>query len=314
MKFAAVIMLLIHWIACAWFLAAFIEDFPEDCWVVSAGVREADPSTQYIRSLYWTITTMTTVGYGDITPNRPIEYVFTIIVMLIGASMYAFIIGNIASLFSNLNAAKASYWNRMEAVVQYLRYRHAPHDLNERVRGYYEYLWAQHRGLNETSFFGDLPSPLRLEVLLHLTRELLEHVPLLKYSSPALRDELLMALKPQTYAPEGHIVREGEVGKDIYFISQGSVEIMTDGGKVSHGTLESGEYFGDLSMLLGEKRSACVKALTYCEFPMINIPMPERISPSVKRAMISGSRCFIPTVFATHILATLSINSTQNSQ
>ena len=43
---------------------------------------------------------MTTVGYGDITPHLNYEYVFTIIVMIIGAFMYAFIIGNIASLIS----------------------------------------------------------------------------------------------------------------------------------------------------------------------------------------------------------------------
>jgi hypothetical protein len=56
-------MLFIHWIACAWYLGAFIDNFPEDCWVVTAGIRDADPTTQYIRSLYWAIVTMTTVGY-----------------------------------------------------------------------------------------------------------------------------------------------------------------------------------------------------------------------------------------------------------
>ena len=90
-------------------------------------------------------------------------------------------------------------------------------------------------------------------------------VPLFAHCTPALRDELLMALKPQTYAPDGHIVRENEPGKAIYFISQGQVEIQSQNGEQCHGTLGGGEYFGDLSMLLGERRTACVKALTYCE-------------------------------------------------
>ena len=180
-KFAAVMALLIHWLACGWFLIASIAQFPADSWVARCGIEAAPPAVQYVRSLYWTITTMTTVGYGDITPARTAEYVASMVVMLLGASMSAFIIGNVASLLSNLDSAKADYWNRMETATEYLRYRRVPPQLGVRVRNYYEYLWARHRGLHEDTFFGDLPGPLRLEVLLNLTRDLLESVPLFKH-------------------------------------------------------------------------------------------------------------------------------------
>ena len=76
---------------------------------------------------------------------------------------------------------------------------------------------------------------------------------------------MLLTLRPQTYGPEGYVVREGEPGREIFFISRGELEITSEGGARSHGTLGDGEYFGDLSMLLAEKRTASVKALTYCE-------------------------------------------------
>ena len=269
-KFFSTVMLFVHWIACAWFLSAFMANFPEDCWAVIMGIQQADPITQYIRSLYWAIVTMTTVGYGDITPHRNIEYLFSMVVMLLGASGYAFIIGKIASLFSNIDAAKANFWNRIEAVTQYLRSRRVPHKLNEQVRNYYEYIWAHHRGVKEDTLFDDLPVSFRLDILQHVTRELLDRVPLFKYCSPALRNVLLMSLKPQTYAPKSYITREGEAGKEIYFISRGEVEIISNEGKKLHGTLEDGDYFGDLSLILGERRTASVRALTYCEIFVID--------------------------------------------
>jgi CRP-like cAMP-binding protein len=47
---------------------------------------------------------------------------------------------------------------------------------------------------------------------------------------------------------------EGEVGKSIYFISKGKTEITSNDGKNRHGTFEDGDYFGDLSLILNEKR------------------------------------------------------------
>ena len=230
-KYFTIFMLLVHWIACAWFLVPYLEGFPENCWVVQQGIEHANPVTQYIRALYWVIQTMATVGYGDITPHRDFEYVFSIVIMLIGASTYAFIIGNIASLASNLDAARASFFNRIEAISQYLHSRQVPPQLNEQVRNYYEYLWAHHRGVKEESLFEDLPPSFRLSLLLYLTKDLLEKVPLFKYCTPVLRNVLLMALKPQTYAPGVLIAREGEVGKEIFFLSHGTVEILTEDGE-----------------------------------------------------------------------------------
>ena len=80
---------------------------------------------------------MTTVGYGDITPRLPVDYILAMIIMVLGASMYAVIIGNIASIFSNLDSLNAAFWNRIESATGYLRYRRAPHKLNARVRNYY---------------------------------------------------------------------------------------------------------------------------------------------------------------------------------
>jgi hypothetical protein len=260
-----------HWLACAWFFTAFAVAFPPDSWAVRAGIENAGPVAQYIRSLYWTISTMTTVGYGDITPARPTEYVFASLIMLMGASIYAFIIGSIASLLSSIQAAKNTHWERIDSVTEFLRQRHVPADINSKVRNYYEYVWDHSRGVDKNDLLNDLPGPLRLEILLHLARKILDTVPLFKYCSPVLRNELLSSLESRTYTPDSYIARTGESGKAIYFIAEGSVEITSDDGEKSWGTMSEGDYFGFMSMVLDERRTASTKTLGYCDLLILKV-------------------------------------------
>jgi hypothetical protein len=277
LRLVCVVVLLLHVVGCAWFAVPFMEGFPSDSWVVSEGLGEVDERSQYLRSLYWGIVTVTAVGYGDITPARNVEYVFAIIVMLLGASLWAYIIGNIASLISNLDSAKAAFWNRVETVNQYLRTRQVPVALNDQVRDYYEYIWTRYRGMGRQELFADLPEPVRLEILLHLTRELIEKVPLFRFARTVLRNALLLALRPEIYAPGTTVVREGEPGSDIYFVARGRLEILSADGNTSHGTLEDGDYFGDLSMLLEERRTASVRAETFCDLYVLSRKNFDRI-------------------------------------
>ena len=269
-KYFVSILLLIHWLACFWFYAAFAAGFPADSWVARAGILSANAVDQYVRSLYWTITTMTTVGYGDITPGRTAEYVLAAIIMLMGASLYAFIIGSIASLLNSIQAAKNRHWERIESVTEFLRDQKVPAETNAEVRNYYEHVWERFRGVDRNRMLDDLPQPLRLKVLLHLTESIRQTVPLFKHSSGLIRDALLTGLESRTYTPGSVIAHEGDRGKSIFFIAEGSVEIVSVADEKSYGTLESGDYFGFMSLTLGEQRTASVRALSYCEILVLD--------------------------------------------
>ena len=294
-KFLVSILLLMHWLACVWFFSAFASGFAVDSWAVRANIVDSGPIVQYIRSLYWTITTMTTVGYGDITPARSAEYVLSIIIMLMGDSLYAFIIGSIASLLSSIQAAKNRHWERIDSVTEFLRQRQVPAEIDAKVRSYYEYVWEHYRGMDKNDMLNDLPGPLRLEILLHLASNILETVPLFKNCSPILRDELLTSLESRTYTPGSNIASEGEVGRSIYFIVEGEIEIISVADQKHWGTLSDGDYFGYMSMVLGEQRSATTRARGFCDlliltrenFDRIKAEFPE-LNEVLKR--VSGDR------------------------
>jgi CPA1 family monovalent cation:H+ antiporter len=104
-----------------------------------------------------------------------------------------------------------------------------------------------------------------------------ERVARFRRCGDALRDVLLLALKPQVFAPGLGTVQEGEVGDAIRFISDGTVEVTSEGGTCSHGTLESGDYFGDLSMMFGERRTPTARAKGYCDVLLLSQEDFERI-------------------------------------
>jgi hypothetical protein len=269
--------LLLHLAACAWFAVPYMEGLPHDAWIVREGIAEATPTTQYVRSLYWAVVTTTTVGYGDITPTRNVEYVFTMAVILLGASLYAFVIGNIASLFSGLDAAKSRFDTRLATTEDYLRARQVPRELGDRVRGYYEYMWERYHGFPDQALLHDLPAALRLEVLERLTEGLLEQVPLFRRSEGSLRQALVLALQPQTLPPDVTLVRDGEAPEGVYFVGRGELEILSEGGERSHGTFVPGDHFGLLSLVLGERRTAAVVTRSYCDVFVLHKADFERI-------------------------------------
>ena len=76
--------ILFHLLACGW---------------VELNQLNADPLGSYIKALYWTVASLTTVGYGDIVPNSNSSRLYAMLVMIAGVAFYGFVIGEISRLF-----------------------------------------------------------------------------------------------------------------------------------------------------------------------------------------------------------------------
>ena len=91
-----------HWFACVWHLVAVYEetDYPVT-WLNTLGLANADWTERYVTSLYWAITTMITVGYGDITPQTIPEKIYTIFCMLIACGVFGYTMNRIGNIFQS---------------------------------------------------------------------------------------------------------------------------------------------------------------------------------------------------------------------
>ena len=74
------------------------------------------------------------------------------------------------------------------------------------------------------------------------------------------------------YEPGALIFREGDLARNFYTILSGQVQVVRqeDGTESSVATLEAGEYFGEMALLLGIRHSASVRALTPTDVLVMN--------------------------------------------
>jgi voltage-gated potassium channel len=88
-------------------------------------------------SLYWAVTTLTTMGYGDIGSRQTWEYHFSIVVMLMGGSCYAYIASNISIVLSSLDAEKAERVEHLEKLSHFMEHKRLSLPLRRRLRKYF---------------------------------------------------------------------------------------------------------------------------------------------------------------------------------
>jgi hypothetical protein len=250
--FAFWFVIAVHLMACGWVL-------------IGASEPARPPFDQYLRGVYWCVTTIATIGYGDYTPNHDsnLQIIYTIAVMVFGVGMYGFIIGNVATLIANLDVARANYQDKMEEINEFLRAKQVPSGLQARVRDYYAYLWETRKSVSSVSLTEELPHTLAMEIQLFVNRAILEKVTLFKNASEIFIREIVRLLDPMVFLPDDYIIRQGEFGDCMYFLSIGDVEVLVNGVRVA--SLGQGSPFGETALIQGEKRMASVRALSYCD-------------------------------------------------
>jgi hypothetical protein len=113
------LLIIAHWFSCGWIA---LWEFP----------AETDKVSKYITSLYWVVETLSTVGYGEVTPVTNAQHIYAMVIMLFGVGVYGFIIGNVANLLSKRNPARAQFFNNLEQLKVFVNYRSIPMSLQKK--------------------------------------------------------------------------------------------------------------------------------------------------------------------------------------
>ncbi|XP_014861955.1 PREDICTED: potassium/sodium hyperpolarization-activated cyclic nucleotide-gated channel 2 [Poecilia mexicana] len=261
-------LLLCHWDGCLQFLVPMLQDFPSDCWVSLNKMVNDSWSELYSFALFKAMSHMLCIGYGRQAPESMSDIWLTMLSMIVGATCYAMFIGHATALIQSLDSSRRQYQEKYKQVEQYMSFHKLPADFRQKIHDYYEHRY-QGKMFDEESILEELNEPLREEIVNFNCRKLVASMPLFANADPNFVTAMLTKLRFEVFQPGDYIIREGTIGKKMYFIQHGVVSVLTKGSIGMK--LMDGSYFGEICLLTRGRRTASVRADTYCRLYSLSV-------------------------------------------
>ncbi|XP_069780414.1 potassium/sodium hyperpolarization-activated cyclic nucleotide-gated channel 1-like [Narcine bancroftii] len=261
-------LLLCHWDGCLQFLVPLLQDFPPDCWVSLNGMVNDSWGMQYSYALFKAMSHMLCIGYGARAPVSMSDLWITILSMIVGATCYAMFVGHATALIQSLDSSRRQYQEKYKQVEQYMSFHKLPAEMRQKIHDYYEHRY-QGKIFDEDNILEELNDPLREEIVNFNCRKLVATMPLFANADPSFVTSMLSKLRFEVFQPGNYIVREGTIGKKMYFIQHGVATVITKANKEMK--LSDGSYFGEICLLTKGRRTASVKADTYCRLYSLSV-------------------------------------------
>lgn len=312
-KFIIGTLTIAHWLACMWQLLARVVGKKDD-WVINYFSNFIDgdlfatchaatdfnnelraclnisPWATYIASLYWALVTMSTIGYGDVVPTSTEERVFIIFAMLVGTSVFAYVVGSVCTIVASMDKKESEHHELMDTLNAMTRELNLNDDLKLRLRDYFRY---KHNGTNMEDWHTmlQLMSPkLRGEVAMKQCGTWINNVPFFRGAPRQFIVAIALKLSSETYPQTEEIVTAGEISTKMYIVERGVV-----GGKGR--VFTSGKVFGEEVLGGGSQASFTARAMTYCDVFALLGPDLDDISSAFpvmqRRLRVAGCRGMI---------------------
>ncbi|KAM6985036.1 voltage-gated delayed rectifier potassium channel KCNH8 [Aplochiton taeniatus] len=237
-----------------------------------SGVVAGGPSVRssYVTSLYFALSSLTSVGFGNVSANTDSEKIFSICTMLIGALMHAVVFGNVTAIIQRMYSRRSLYHTRTKDLKDFIRVHRLPKALEQRMLECFQTTWSVNNGIDVSELLKDFPDELRADIAMHLNKELLQ-LPLFESASRGCLRSLSLIIKTSFCAPGEFLIRQGDALQAIYFVCSGSMEVLKDNTVLAilgKGDLIGSDYLTKEQVI---KTNANVKALTYCDLQYISL-------------------------------------------
>ena len=169
---------------------------------------------------------MTTVGYGDINTANDFERGYAIFAMLVGATVFGYVIGNVTVMMENIDMQSAFYRERMDRIKEYLRDRRFPVATAKRIRKQFKYYYKKTSVFDQSQdIISGLPQAVACKVLYKQYERLISTCSFLRESPTLFTCQIIEKMRPFYMEPGEFLFYEKEVGTHIFFVNKGMVKL-----------------------------------------------------------------------------------------
>ncbi|OMJ69246.1 hypothetical protein SteCoe_33079 [Stentor coeruleus] len=260
--FLIVFGIICHLITCLWYFASTLQDNQYDNWVNKYGIENYSIFNLYTASLYWTVTTLATVGYGDIVPANSAERGICIIVMLGGVFFYSYTIGTITSLMTDMGKKKAKLAHKLLILQDIDKNYSIGSRLFKEIKSAMEFDQSRF-DKEKDEMIASLPKKLALQLNLYMNKKLVEKNKFFKGRQIPFISTVLTCLRPLRVKSKNRLFEKGEFATDMYFVTVGELSLYDtfNASEISFMEVIEGDYFGDVAVILSIPHEYNVKTV-----------------------------------------------------
>ncbi|KAM3144614.1 hypothetical protein pb186bvf_003221 [Paramecium bursaria] len=231
--------------------------------------NELSLKLQYMYSFYWAVSTMISVGYGDITSCNTSEVLVNILSMFVSCILFAYSINAIWQLIRQFHKQNHKFDKQFGIISNYMNINKTDPKIRNEVHAYLNHYWEslkQRDYKKEEEIINRLPIQMRMDLKFstHMLfiQEFFNH----KYDIQFLK-KLSLIVELEIYL-EGDIIFEESLMDEcsLYYLQKGQIEFYQKRNKIFViKQIEQSQVFGHLAFVTGKNRtlSCRVQKLSY---------------------------------------------------
>lgn len=206
--------------------------------------------------------------------DRGLVYIVSALFMIGGLFLVALLISELNVFLFGKKQGSAAFQRKINRVTYEMEYYAVPDELQLQVKAFYDYIWIHQKQYDDrVALLSDdqMSTDLQRKLALHLFKDVVSHISIFSEIDDLLLGEICLSLHTKIFLPGDMILFKGDVGKELFIISKGVVEVLRDDLPPSQRKLsppiylKNGSFFGEIALIMETRRTCSVQAQTVCE-------------------------------------------------
>ncbi|XP_048132300.1 potassium channel KAT3-like [Rhodamnia argentea] len=251
-KLISVTLYAVHCAGCFNYLIADRYPDPKKTWIGSVNPEFKTDSLwdRYVTAMYWSITTLTTTGYGDLHAENPREMLFDIFYMLFNLGLTSYLIGNMTNLVVHWTSRTRNFREAVRAASEFAARNQLPSCIQDQMLSHL-CLKFKTEGLEQQETLNSLPKAIRSSVAYYLFFPIVQSVYLFKGVSNDFLFQLVSEMEAEYFPPKEDVMLENEAPTYLYILVSGTADLISnrEGHNQVLGKAVTGDVFGEIGVL-----------------------------------------------------------------